>query len=433
MMLGVHCFGQNPIIRNVFSADPTARVFGDSVYLYPSHDILATPGHGKVGWFCMEDYHVYASANLTDWEDKGLVVSQYNVPWADTTAYSMWAPDCIYRDGKYYFYFPTKAKDSIYGRGFSIGVAISDKPYGPFKPMETPIIGVHGIDPNVFIDTDGQAYLYWAEGEIYVAKLKHNMVELASPPQVIANLPNKGLKEGPYLFKRNETYYLTYPHVANKTERLEYAISKNPLGPFKVSGVIMEASKHCWTNHQSFINDKGQWYLFYHSNDYSPDFDKARSVRVDSLFFNKDGSIREVIPTLRGVGITDGKKQIQIDRYSAMSEQGASISFLDTADRFKGWKVTLTGAKAWVQYNAVELGKTKLKTMSARVKSADGGLFQVHLNGINGPVVAEIRIPVTKQWKTVATIVAHFVPGVHNIVVTSSGKAVCELDWLQFK
>jgi hypothetical protein len=89
----------------MYSADPTARVFGDSVYLYPSHDILATPGHGRVGWFCMEDYHVFASKNLTDWKDDGIVVSQTSVPWTKPDAYSMWAPDCIERNGKYYFYF----------------------------------------------------------------------------------------------------------------------------------------------------------------------------------------------------------------------------------------------------------------------------------------------------------------------------------------
>src|SRR5690348_10479202 len=107
LLLSNHSIAQNPIIRNMYSADPTARVFGDSVYLYPSHDILATEGHGRVGWFCMEDYHVFATKNLTDWKDDGVVVSQTTVPWVKPDAYNMWAPDCIERNGKYYFYFPT--------------------------------------------------------------------------------------------------------------------------------------------------------------------------------------------------------------------------------------------------------------------------------------------------------------------------------------
>ena len=185
---------QNPIIRNQFSADPSARAFGDKVYLYPSHDIVVQPGHGRPGWFCMEDYHVFSSSNLSDWTDHGVIVSQDKVPWGNPEGYSMWAPDCINRNGKYYFYFPDGVKDTSYGRGFAIGVAVSDKPDGPFEIQPTPIKDVHGIDPNVFIDKDGQAYLYWAGGNIYGAKLKENMLELSSEPKVLGVLPDKGLK-----------------------------------------------------------------------------------------------------------------------------------------------------------------------------------------------------------------------------------------------
>ena len=280
---------QNPIIRNQFTADPTARVFGDSVFLYPSHDILASQGRGRVGWFCMEDYHVFSSANLTHWIDHGVIVSQTSVPWANPKGYSMWAPDCIAKNGKYYFYFPT-APDSSYGRGFAIGVAVADNPAGPFVPQAAPIKNVRGIDPNVFIDKDGQAYLYWSGGNIYGAKLKDNMLELASDPVILKELPGKGLKEGPFLFERNGIYYMTFPHVENKIERLEYSMGNNPLGPFKMAGVVMDESPvGCWTNHHSFINYKGQWYLFYHSNDLSPKFDKNRSVRIDSLFLSNFG------------------------------------------------------------------------------------------------------------------------------------------------
>ncbi|HEY6900020.1 MAG TPA: family 43 glycosylhydrolase, partial [Puia sp.] len=283
-LLSVHCaVAQNPIVRNMYSADPSARVFGDSVYVFPSHDILATPGHGRVGWFCMEDYHVYSSKDLTEWNDNGVVVSQTSVPWARHDAYSMWAPDCISRNGKYYFYFPA-APDSAYGRGWAIGVAVADKPWGPYVPEPMPIKNVRGIDPNVFIDKDGQAYLFWSQGNIFGAKLKENMLELESEPVILKDLPTKGLKEGPYLFERNGLYYLTFPHAENKTERLEYAMGSSPLGPFKTTGVIMDESPTgCWTNHHSVIQFKGQWYLFYHHNDYSPNFDKARSIRADSL------------------------------------------------------------------------------------------------------------------------------------------------------
>ena len=148
------------------------------------------------------------------------------------------------------------------GGGNRIGVAIADKPEGPYVPQPTPIAGIGGIDPCVLIDPkDDQAYIYVAQGRFSVAKLKPNMLELDSQPQVIPNLPTQGLIEGPFVFERNGIYYLTYPHAANVTERLEYAIGKSPTGPFTVTGVIMDQSASgCWTNHHSLFQYNGQWY-----------------------------------------------------------------------------------------------------------------------------------------------------------------------------
>src|SRR5664279_315347 len=380
---------QNPIILDQFTADPAARVFGNCIYLYPSHDILGKDGQGRAGWFCMEDYHVFSSDNLTDWTDHGIILSQNKVKWADSTTYSMWAPDCIFKNKKYYFLFPAQAKDTSYGRGFSIGVSTSEKPVGPFAPQSSPIKNVHGIDPNIFIDKDGQPYLYWAMGKIYVAKMKENMTELASEPKVIAGLPEEGLKEGPFLFERNGIYYFTYPHVQKTVERLEYSMADNPMGPFEFKGLIMDESPTgCWTNQQSIINFKNQWYLFYHQNDLSPKFDKNRSVRIDSLSFNADGTIRKVIPTLRGVGLTAASKLIQIDRYSRMSNKGVFIAFIDSLNAFRGWKTVFTARNAWIQYNSVDFRKGCYKTVIIRSFSNDGGGLILCLDNEDGPVVA---------------------------------------------
>jgi hypothetical protein len=443
LMVGLHALlvnvtislnAQNPLIRNQFSADPSARVFGDRVYVYPSHDILATEGRGRVGWFCMEDYHVFSSANLTDWTDHGVIVQQNKVPWVKPDSYSMWAPDCIYRNGKYYFYFPTSPKDTSYARGFTIGVAMADKPEGPFVPQPTPILKVRGIDPNVFIDKDGQAYLYWSAGNIYGAKLKENMVELASDPVVLGELPNKGLKEGPYLFERNGIYYMTYPHVENKIERLEYAIGDNPLGPFKITGVIMDESPTgCWTNHHSLIQFKDQWYLFYHHNDYSPRFDKARSIRADSLFFNADGTIQKVIPTLRGIGVTNANTQIQTDRYSRVSDKGVSIAFLDTTNKFQGWKSVFEAAGAWVQYNSVDFGKKKLRSVTVRALAPASSTLQIRIQDINGPVLAEVPVPAGNDWQLIKVPLLKFEPGIQNLFVVSKDNNRVEVDWISFE
>ena len=433
IFFGTHLFAQNPIIRDQFTADPSARVFEGKVYLYSSHDILANESRGRVGWFCMEDYHVFSSDNLTNWVDHGVIVSQDKVPWVNSKSYAMWAPDCIYRNGKYYFYFPAPAKDTSYGRGFFIGVAVSDKPYGPFTPQPKPIENVRGIDPNVFIDKDGQAYLYWAARNIYVAKLKENMLELASEPKVIEGLPDKGLKEGPYLFERKGIYYLTYPHVPDSTERLEYAIADNPLGPFKITGVIMDEKPGCWTNHQSIIEYKSQWYLFYHHNDLSPHFDKNRSVRIDSLFFNEEGTIRKVIPTLRGVGITDVSEEIQIDRYSLKSNKGASVEFLDTLNTFGGWKTILDTAKAWIQYDGVDFGGNKLNSVNIRVRAKMGGILQLRLDKVDGPVIAKVKIPENPEWTVVKSPLLEYQTGIHNLITQLENNNNIEIDWLKFK
>jgi hypothetical protein len=429
-----HLFAQNPLIRNQYSADPSARVFGDRVYVYPSHDILATEGRGRRGCFCMEDYHVFSSVNLTDWTDHGIIVQQNKVPWVKPDSYSMWAPDCIYRNGKYFFYFPTTPKDSSYGPGFAIGVAISDKPDGPFVPQPIPIKNVHGIDPNVFIDKDGQPYLYWSRGNIYGVKLKDNMVELAGDTVILKELPEKGLKEGPYLFERNGIYYLTYPHVANKIERLEYATGNNPLGPFKFAGVIMDESPTgCWTNHHSIIQFKNQWYLFYHHNDYSPKFDKARSIRADSLFFNADGSIKKVVPTFRGIGLTSATSEIQIDRYNKVSDAGVAIAFIDTGNTFKGWKTIFDVAGAWVQYNSVDFGKKQLKKVILKGISSTAGTIQIRINDIDGPLLAEVPVLPGNDWQVIKKPLKHFEPGVHHLVVVSKDGSEIEIDWIRFE
>ncbi len=199
---------QNPIIHGQFTADPTARIFNNKVYLFPSHDIPAPVGQ-RQDWFCMEDYHVFSSENLTEWTDHGVILSQENVPWGKPDGYSMWAPDCVFKNGKYYFYYPNAPRE---GRGFAIGVAIADQPEGPYIPEKEPIKGVGGIDPCVLIDDDGAAYLYWSGMGIRGGRLKDNMTELENGSQVMEGLP-EGFKEGPFAFKREGRYYLTFPWV----------------------------------------------------------------------------------------------------------------------------------------------------------------------------------------------------------------------------
>ncbi|MEJ0099456.1 MAG: family 43 glycosylhydrolase [Pseudomonadota bacterium] len=432
LLLASAASATNPLIMDQFTADPTARVFDGRIYVYPSHDIKAPPGYkGRPDWFVMEDYHVFSSDNLTDWKDHGVIITQTSVPWTNPTAYAMWAPDCVFKDGKYYFYFPAMAKSG----GMKVGVAVADKPTGPFKPMPAPIEGISGIDPVVLIDKDGSAYIYWAAtgAGLYVARLKPDMLELDGEPRHVDNLPAQGLIEGPFAFERDGTYYLTYPHVADKIERLEYATSKSPMGPFRQAGVILDESRSgCWTVHHSIVYYREQWYLFYHDRDLSPAFDKNRSIRADKLFFETDGSIRKVIPTLRGVGLVKAASEIQIDRYSAKSDDVA-VAFLDEAHPQQGWKTTFNAAKSWLRFNEVDFGRGGQKSLEVRAQAGDGGALEIRLDRQDGPVVGRVEIARDENWKIASAAVKNIPGGTHDLFVTRAGAATLAVDWLSFR
>ena len=429
---------QNPIIRNIYSADPTARVFNGKVYLYPSHDIFPPEGQ-RQDWFCMEDYHVFSSEDLMDWTDHGVIVTQNKVPWVRPNSYSMWAPDCVERNGKYYFYFPSAPGTGM--GGFAVGVCVADRPEGPFTPEAEPIKGIGGIDPCVLQASDGNAYIFWGAG--MCAKLKDNMKELADDnPKSVRKFGNREFEsvgvnclqglpsrqaEGPFAFEYNGNFYLTYPYVRENTEVLAYAMSKNPMGPYEYKGLIMaEHANGCWTNHHSIINYKGQWYLFYHHNDYSPKDDKRRSVCVDSLFFNPDGTIQEVKPTLRGVGVSNAHKPVQIDRYSAIGS-GASIEYHDTLKYFDGWKTVFPSAGAWVVYNKIGLEKAS-KNMTVRLKSNAASTATLILSNNK----AQVKLPSTNgQWQEVKVAVKSVKKGVYDLKLIAGG--AMEVDWVKFE
>ena len=452
---------QNPVIRDQFSADPTARVFNNKVYLYPSHDIMPPAGQ-RQDWFCMEDYHVFSSENLTDWTDHGVIVTQNKVPWVRPNSYSMWAPDCVYRNGKYYFYFPSAPAEGK-GFGFGIGVAVADNPEGPFIPEPEPIKGISGIDPCVLQASDGNAYIFWGAGRC--AKLKPNMKELAedTPTEKVKfgerefemkgvnclkGLPSRQA-EGPFAFEYNGNYYLTYPYVRENTEVLGYAMSKNPMGPYEYKGLIMaEHANGCWTNHHSIINYKGQWYLFYHHNDFSPRDDKRRSVCIEKLYFNPDGTIQEVKPTMRGAGINEATEKIEIDRYSEASND-VTTSLIDTVNTFRSYQATLPVKGSWIKYNDVNFDCLTEGYLIVNAKAAGNTTLYVREKAANGKIIAKIDMTVkpespagapamfrrdfSNQWLTLTAPLEYMPKGVTDLVITCEGDAGVSVDWIQFK
>ena len=450
---------QNPVIRDQFTADPTARVFNNKVYLYPSHDIVPPEGQ-RQDWFCMEDYHVFSSENLTDWTDHGVIVTQNKVPWVRPDSYSMWAPDCVERNGKYYFYFPSAPKD---GRGFGVGVAIADSPEGPFIPEPEPIKGINGIDPCVLLASDGNAYIFWGAGRC--AKLKDNMKEIAddTPTETVKwgdrefemkgvnclkGLPSRQA-EGPFAFEYNGNYYLTYPYVRENTEVLGYAMSKNPMGPYEYKGLIMpEHENGCWTNHHSIVNYKGQWYLFYHQNAFSPRDDKRRSVQIDKLYFNPDGTIQEVKKTMRGVGINQATERIEIDRYSEASSD-VTTQLIDTVNTFRSYEATLPAKGSWIKYKDIDFSCLTDGYVLVSAKAAGNTKFFIREKDANGKILAEIDMTVkpetpagmpamfrrdfSNQWLTQTAALNYTPKGVSDLVITCEGDAGISVDWVQFK
>ena len=237
----------------------------------------------------------------------------------------------------------------------------------------------------------------------------------------------EGFKEGPFAFKRNGRYYLTYPWVRKDTEALAYAMSDNPLGPFEYKGIIMnESPTGCWTNHHSLVEYRGEWYLFYHHNDYSPHFDKNRSARIDRVFFNDDGTIQEVVPTLRGVGPVKASSKVHIDRYSSI--EGARIEYVDPTDYFKGWKTVFAKSGDNVCFNDLDFGRKAPKTVSLRVKAQAGGTL-----ALTAGETAEFDIPKSGEWIEVTCRMPFKVKNMHNIKVELASDAEIEIDWITFK
>lgn len=294
---------QNPVIRDIFSADPAPMIYKDTVFLYTGHDTaLVTSTNYK-----MPDWHVFSSTDMVHWKDYGAVLSPHIFSWATGDAY---AAQCIERNGKFYWYVATfHKKDSLSDGGAAIGVAVSDRPTGPFKDaigkalitneMTTDMkYGWDDIDPTVFIDDDQQAYLFWGNGSCKWIKLKSNMVEAASP---IHTFKPKHYIEGPWVFKRKGIYYLVYAGAGTKPEMIEYCTADNIEGPWNYRGIIQDNVENSFTTHPGIIDYKGESYFFYHNGALPTGGSYRRSICIDYLHYNPDGTIQKIIQTNEGV------------------------------------------------------------------------------------------------------------------------------------
>ncbi|HEX2996497.1 MAG TPA: glycoside hydrolase family 43 protein [Anaerolineales bacterium] len=318
-----------PLITHMYTADPSAHVFEGKIYIYPSHDRdehTGRPASDNLGsQYDMVDYHVFSMDNMqTPPVDHGEVLHVKDVPWAEK---QMWAPDAAFKNDTYYLYFPALDHEGI----FRIGVATSKSPAGPFEAEPDYIPGSFSMDPCVFVDDDGQAYMYfgglmggqlerWQTGEYdpngeipgpgkpmlgpRVAKMSEDMLGFDGPVKEISILDEDGKPvdagdqtklffEASWMHKYNGTYYFSYS--TGFSRYLAYATGESPLGPFTFRGQLLSPVLG-WTTHHSIVEFDGKWYLFYHDATLSGGVDHMRNVKVAELFYNEDGSIKLIKP-----------------------------------------------------------------------------------------------------------------------------------------
>ena len=298
----------NPIIQNKFTADPAAFVHGGTVYLYTGHD-EAPPRQER---YVMHEWLCFSSTDMQTWTEHPSPMNVKEFKWAKDDA---WASQVIERNGKFYWYVAVE-HGSIPGK--AIGVAVGDSPLGPFKDLRGSAIITNDmtkatniswddIDPTVIID-DGQAYLFWGNTKCYYAKLKENMMELDGPINTI-DLP--GFTEAPWIHKRNGWYYLSYAYQF--PEKIAYAMSRSINGPWQFKGILNEVAGNSNTNHQSIIDFKGKNYFIYHTGALPTNGSSYhRSVCIDYLYYNKDGTMKRVVMTSEGVQQTAIKKETSL-------------------------------------------------------------------------------------------------------------------------
>jgi hypothetical protein len=431
----------NPIVQTNYTADPAPMVHNGTVYLYTTHDEDKTVRN----FFTMNDWRCYSSTDMVNWTDHGAILNFKDFSWSRGDA---WAGQCIYRNGKYYFYVPINQKNG----GNAIGVAVSDSPTGPFKDAigKPLLIGYGYIDPTVFIDDNGQAYLYWGNPNLWHVKLNEDMISYNQEYGIVKeNLRDDNFgyrakkidnrtaayEEGPWLFKRSSKYYLLYP-AGGVPEHLAYSTSTSPTGPWIYGDTIMHVIKEggAFTNHPGYIEFKGKPYLFYHSGALPGGGGFKRSVCIEPFKFNADGSIPLIAPTKEGVkeSASNLNPYKRVEAETIAWEEG-----IETAQDEKiGVYVTNISNNDYIKVRSVDFGKGA-KTFEANVASAtEGGSIEIHIDSKTGTLLGMLNVKNTGdslKWAVQSSKVKG-VKGLHDIYFVFKGGEgeLFNFDWWRF-
>ena len=420
----------NPFITSIYTADPSAHVWSDGrLYVYPSRDMDPPRGCDL-----MDRYHVFSTADMVNWRDEGEILRADRVPWGRKEGGFMWAPDCAFRDGTYYFYFPHPS-GTRWNDTWKIGVATSAKPASDFEVVGY-IEGLGGfamIDPAVFTDTDGQAYIYFGGGgRCKGAKLKANMIELDGPLQDMTGLVD--FHEATRVFKRNNLYYLTYSDNHAGANRLRHATSAQPLGPWTHRGIYLDPTG-CDTSHGSVVEYKGQWYAFYHNQSLSGR-GNLRSICVDKLNFSEDGTMQMVVQTKTGVPSAGPapRPNPKLARYSiseATAGDGASIGN-DGAAAGGQCSQNLHLAGSYIQFNKIDGGKEGGQaTIGIHYASAENARLRLNVNHQD---YSFVNLPATGGWSNFngySALTVPLNPGQVNAIQLVGGAGGVNIDFVE--
>lgn len=443
-MLFLDTKAQNPIVQTFYTADPAPMVYDGRVYVYTSHDEDETVNN----FFTMLDWRCYSSDDMVNWTDHGAVASLKDFSWSNKTN-GAWAPQAIERDGKFYLYVP------IHGDG--IAVLVADSPTGPFSdPLGKRLIDSdhiwQDIDPTVFVDDDGQAYLYWGNPSLWYVKLNEDMISydrsIGKDGIVTVDMTAEGFgykegrngkpgttyTEGPWFYKRNNLYYMIYA-AEGIPEYIAYSTAPSATGPWTYKGHIMERAPHlAFTNHAGIIDFKGNSYFFYHDQELSGE-GFQRSVSVEQFEYNADGTIPMIKPTKEGVTESVSKlnpfKKVEAETI-AWSE-GVKVS----NDNNTGVYVTEISNDDYISVRSVDFGKGAKKFEASAVSDAEGGKIEIRLGSVDGTLLGTCEIQDTgglQNWQLHSTKFKK-VKGVHDVYFIFKGDEghLFNFDWWLFK
>lgn len=436
---------ENPIIQTNFTADPAPLVHDDVVYLYTSHD------EDDANGFRMLDWRLYTSTDMVNWTDKGVVASLKTFPWA-VQENDAWAIQVVERNGKFYLYAPISAHGAPKN---VIAVAVADKPEGPFKDaLGKPLIapGDGYIDPTVWVDDDGQAYLYWGNPNLWYVKLNKDMTSYSGDITKVDSKP-ANYQEGPWFYKHKSKYYLAYASTCCP-EGIGYVMADKPTGPWTYNGDIMDHNQGSTGNHPGIIDYKGKSYVFgfnYRLNfAETPIHHERRSITVAELNYNPDGTI-PMLPWWDQVGVKQLHSLSPYDRVEAETiawtskvkrDRDRPIDWapgIKTEKRDKvGVYVTRITDLTYIKVNGVDFGPAGASSFTANVASGGkGGVIELHLDSDDGPQIGRLTVKPTggwDNWQTQTTPVSK-ASGTHDLFLVFKGQGddpLFNLDYWSF-